>query len=101
MRGGCRPEAFIRPYLYYAGQISISALIKAVVWQRLQRPSVGAIAVSWGWMEAVILSIFCAAGSMVKNLGPVPCAVVIFLNIKYCVCWISKDSAAAHWKIFY
>ena len=38
-------------YLYYAGQISISTLIKAIVWQRLQRPSVGAIAVSWGWME--------------------------------------------------
>lgn len=38
-------------YLYYAGQISLSTLIKAIVWQRLQRPSVGAIAVSWGWME--------------------------------------------------
>ena len=38
-------------YLYYAGRISLSALVKAVVWQRLQRPSVGAIAVSWGWME--------------------------------------------------
>jgi hypothetical protein len=38
-------------YLYYAGQISLSTLIKAIVWQRLQRPSVGAIAVSWGWLE--------------------------------------------------
>jgi hypothetical protein len=38
-------------YLYYAGYISFSTLIKAIVWQRLQRPSVGAIAVSWGWME--------------------------------------------------
>jgi hypothetical protein len=38
-------------YLYYAGHISFSTLIKAIVWQRLQRPSVGAIAVSWGWME--------------------------------------------------
>lgn len=38
-------------YLYYAGHISLSTLIKAIVWQRLQRPSVGAIAVSWGWME--------------------------------------------------
>jgi len=38
-------------YLYYAGQISLSALIKAIVWQRLQRPSIGAISVSWGWME--------------------------------------------------
>ena len=38
-------------YLYYSGNISLSKLIKAIVWQRLQRPSVGAIAVSWGWME--------------------------------------------------
>jgi hypothetical protein len=38
-------------YLYYAGHISLSTLIKAIVWQRLQRPSVGAIAASWGWIE--------------------------------------------------
>ena len=38
-------------YLYYAGHVSLSALIKAVVWQRLQRPSIGAIASSWGWIE--------------------------------------------------
>lgn len=38
-------------YLYFSGHISFPALIKAIVWQRLQRPTVGAIAVSWGWME--------------------------------------------------
>lgn len=38
-------------YLYYDGHISLSILIKAIVWQKLQRPSVGAISVSWGWME--------------------------------------------------
>ena len=38
-------------YLYYSGQISLSTLIKAIVWQRLQRPSVGAIAMSWGWLN--------------------------------------------------
>ena len=38
-------------YLYYSGHISFPTLIKAIVWQRLQRPTVGAIAVSWGWME--------------------------------------------------
>jgi hypothetical protein len=37
-------------FLYYTGQISLSTLIKAIVWQRLQRPSIGAIAVSWGWL---------------------------------------------------
>ncbi len=38
-------------YLYYAGNISLASMIKAIVWQRLQRPSVGAIASSWGWIE--------------------------------------------------
>ena len=38
-------------YLYYTGDISLSTLIKAIVWQKLQRPSVGAIAVSWGWLK--------------------------------------------------
>ncbi|HOC59231.1 MAG: DnaJ domain-containing protein [Syntrophaceae bacterium] len=38
-------------YLYYAGHVSLSTLVKAIVWQRMQRPSVGAIAVSWGWLE--------------------------------------------------
>jgi hypothetical protein len=38
-------------YLYYAGHISLASMIKAIVWQRLQRPSVGAIASSWGWIE--------------------------------------------------
>ena len=38
-------------YLYYSGQVSLSTLIRAIVWQRLQRPSLGAIAMSWGWLE--------------------------------------------------
>lgn len=38
-------------YLYYAGYVSLSALIKAIVWQRLQRPTIGSIAASWGWIE--------------------------------------------------
>ncbi len=37
-------------YLYYSGHISLSQLIRAIVWQRLQRPSVGAIGVSWDWL---------------------------------------------------
>lgn len=34
-------------YLYYTGHISLATLIKAIVWQRLQRPSIGAIATDW------------------------------------------------------
>ena len=38
-------------YLYYSGHISLTTLIKAIVWQRLQRPTVGALAVRWDWLE--------------------------------------------------
>jgi hypothetical protein len=34
-------------YLYYSGHISLATLIKAIVWQRLQRPSIGSIAADW------------------------------------------------------
>lgn len=48
-------------YLYYAGYVSLSTLIKAIVWQRLQRPSVGSIAASWGWIKGPdILDILCS-----------------------------------------
>jgi hypothetical protein len=38
-------------YLYYRGKISFGALIKALIWQRKQRPSMGDIAVQWGWLD--------------------------------------------------
>lgn len=38
-------------YLYYAGRVSLSTLIKAIVWQKIQRPALGAIASSWGWIN--------------------------------------------------
>ena len=38
-------------YLYYGGYIPFSAMIRAIVWQRLQRPSIGAMALNWGWMD--------------------------------------------------
>ena len=34
-------------YLYYSGHIKWDALISAVVWQRMQRPLVGKLAVDW------------------------------------------------------
>jgi hypothetical protein len=39
-------------YLYYSGHIALATLIKAVVWQRLQRPSIGSIAMRWDWLDA-------------------------------------------------
>jgi hypothetical protein len=38
-------------FLYYSGHISLTTLIKAIVWQRLRRPSVGSLAVRWDWID--------------------------------------------------
>jgi hypothetical protein len=35
-------------FLYYSGLISWRTLIEAICWQRLQRPQIGQIAISWG-----------------------------------------------------
>lgn len=37
-------------YLFYCGLIPWDALIKAIVWQRTQRPRLGEIARQWGWL---------------------------------------------------
>lgn len=39
-------------YLYYRGKITFGGLIKAVIWQRKQRPSFGDIAVQWGLLDS-------------------------------------------------
>lgn len=58
-----RPEHFTRnpvvpprqlriaEYLYYSGVVSWRAYIAAVMWQRLQRPSLGRLAVEWGHLS--------------------------------------------------
>lgn len=38
-------------YTYYQGRISYQQLIEALVWQRRQRPTLGAIAQRWGWLS--------------------------------------------------
>ena len=37
-------------FCYYLGRISYKDLIEALIWQRRQRPMMGAIAVRWGWL---------------------------------------------------
>ena len=39
-------------YLYYCGHIELKTLINAVVWQRLQRPAIGKLAVRLNWLSA-------------------------------------------------
>jgi len=38
-------------FLFYSGKISWEALIKAIIWQRKQRPKVGEIAKGWGLLS--------------------------------------------------
>jgi len=38
-------------FAYYCGRISYRTLIDALVWQRRQRPALGAIARQWGWLS--------------------------------------------------
>jgi hypothetical protein len=42
----------IGQYLYYRGKITFNILIKALMWQRKQRPSIGDIALQWGLLDA-------------------------------------------------
>jgi hypothetical protein len=46
----------IGQYLYYRGKITFETLINALVWQRKQRPSIGDIALQWGWLDSEGLS---------------------------------------------
>ncbi|OQY24236.1 MAG: hypothetical protein B6I37_03625 [Desulfobacteraceae bacterium 4572_35.2] len=39
-------------FLYYRGVISYAEMIEALVWQRRQRPILGALAERWGWLKA-------------------------------------------------
>jgi len=38
-------------FTYYQGKVSYQQLIEALVWQRRQRPTLGAIAHKWGWLS--------------------------------------------------
>lgn len=38
-------------FVYYSGKISYNDLIRGLVWQRKQRPSIGKIARHWGWLS--------------------------------------------------
>lgn len=52
-RGGVPHEILqIGQYIYYRGRISLQTLVKSLIWQRKQRPSIGDIAVQWKWINA-------------------------------------------------
>lgn len=39
-------------FAFYSGKIDYRDLIEALVWQRRQRPAIGALALQWGWLSA-------------------------------------------------
>lgn len=39
-------------FAFYCGKITYAQLIDALLWQRRQRPTIGAIAQRWGWLSA-------------------------------------------------
>jgi hypothetical protein len=43
-------------YSFYQGKVTYQQLIEALVWQRRQRPTLGAIAQKWGWLSAAKVS---------------------------------------------
>lgn len=59
----------IGQYLYYRGKISFNALINALVWQRKQRPTLGDIALQWGWLDAAGLERIYKACNRPKKFG--------------------------------
>lgn len=38
-------------FTYYQGKVTYQQLIEALVWQRRQRPTLGALAQKWGWLS--------------------------------------------------
>lgn len=45
-------ELLTGQFLYYSGIISWKTLIRAIIWQRRQRPSIGQIAREWGFLSS-------------------------------------------------
>ncbi len=43
-------ELLFGQYIYYYGYISYRQLIDAIIWQRIQRPLIGNIAIRWEWL---------------------------------------------------
>jgi len=59
----------IGQFLYYRGRISFDALIASLVWQRKQRPSMGDIALLWGWIDAAGLEKISRACERLRLFG--------------------------------
>jgi hypothetical protein len=60
-----RRRLMLGEYLFYGGFVPWEALIKAIVWQRRQRPRFGDMALRWGWLKEGQISV----GFRFRRLG--------------------------------
>lgn len=56
-------------YLYYSGAVSYQAVVRAMIWQRDQRPPLGDFARRWGWLNEADVSVILAATEIVGSFG--------------------------------
>ncbi len=56
-------------YLYYCGVVSYQAVVRAMIWQRDQRPPLGDFARSWGWLDEADVAAILAATEIVGSFG--------------------------------
>jgi hypothetical protein len=56
-------------YLYYSGHISYGDLIKAIMWQRYQRPIIGSVALRWGWLINPSIEAISSASNLPGRFG--------------------------------
>lgn len=56
-------------FLYYSGAISYQAVVRALMWQREQRPPLGDFACKWGWLSEEDVSIILSATHVVGSFG--------------------------------
>lgn len=60
---------FFGKFLFYSGIIPWEALIKAILWQRNQRPKIGEIAKSWGWLDDDELTLTSRNRNLAEPIG--------------------------------
>jgi len=62
-------KLFFGQFLFYSGAIPWEALIKAIVWQRNQRPKLGDLAKTWGWLDDEDLDTVTAKRNVFEPIG--------------------------------
>ena len=62
-------ELRIGLYLYFRGIISYQSLVRSLVWQRDQRPALGTLACTWGWLTDDLIDYILSACHMPVPFG--------------------------------